>query len=268
MSNSAFTFNSSGTENNTFTGDRNVYVTQSIIASSSYQIYDWVPTEDCVAPGDILYRNRDTLRWDIATVDSEASAEALGVVEETEGCDSTRMAKIVYQGRMTLPNNYRPIDGAVYFLAAAESTDIGPFTIRNATTTEPETISKPMYVGAGGKTINVVNHRALSQDPETTEVPVVPRGNYAFTQTCFVDGVVFTITNDGSADITSSVDYAGYNNSAVFITGSTGTIPPLDLGESAILSFTGSLSMPAGGFVQTDTAITHLQRTEYSACSI
>ena len=267
MSYSAFTFKSQNvtTINDNGTVNLNQFITQS---QAAHQIFDWVEVAGCVEPGDILYRNPNTGMWDRALATNITEAEALGVVETVNGCGPDRTVKIVYQGRLDLPATYTVINGGVYFLSDAyREAETGPLNIRNGSTTEPDNISKPMYVGTGQNRIVVVNYRGLYK---TDDIPPVvpPSGEIGISKTCYSDGVEFTIRNIGSSDINETVTYTAYQSDGTTIL-DTGAISGIALGGApTVLTYRTGNQMEEGGFIKTVGSNALLTKTEISTCPV
>lgn len=266
MSNSAFTFKN---QSQTIINDSGtVNITQNITQSqAAHQIFDWVEVNGCIEPGDVLYRNPNTGEWNKALATTLKESEVVGVVETTNGCGIERDVKLVYQGRINFPVTYTVVDGGVYFLdTELNDASIGPSTIRNASLTEPECLSKPVWIGTGPRQGVVVNHRGLTSCGETPDVQT-PIGIVNIqTKECYDDGVVFVVKNTGAADITETVTWTAYSGSGNIIT--NGAIAGIPLGINVRLSFTGSNSMDEDGWLTTSGSQVGFNKTETSGCTI
>ena len=237
MDNSAFSFKS---QVNTVIEDNGTCnITQNITQSlPHWNIFDWVSVNPllCIQPGDILWRNPSTGNFEPASAATLAMSHAVGVVEEVGGCEVDTV-KLVYQGRICFPDTYSTRNGGVYYLADTnELAEKGSDIIRNGSLTKG-TNCHPTYVGTGGSKAVVINSLYCV---EGDVVPPPTNPELQVGVQCFPAGPKFTVTNVGSAELTSSVLYE-------IVSGSTqvdaGTITnPLSVGASETFTMTESVN--------------------------
>lgn len=146
-------------------------------------------------------------------VDPEASSEVVGVIEEVInacGPDFNRgevTARIVFFGKIDFSNhmgNKKLTPGKVYYLndsTEVEHNSLQGHIFRNATSREPQQVSKPVYIATGLTTAIVTNFRGLMGGQSDYVMDEI-----LLTIDCENTGFLVTIKNNGSETWKTPID--------------------------------------------------------------